>query len=287
MSVSNLVSVKEADFLDEDPPLRAQNYVCLSFISPEDVIKEKSHYQFEKFIQNLSNDMNLFFKQLSDKYPDDIDGLKMIKERYNGVFNPESIKDEFDFFIVNNPQIDKEYYEKNNYQTNIRGIKVRGVFDTLREAEIRSQVLKKIDGKFNVYVAQVGVWCPWSPNPDDIQNQEYAESHLNTLMKNYKENLDKKDEFYEERKQELQTLKVKEKIEEKIEEKIAETDPWLANKEAEAVPDLPPVPEAEVAVVAEPEAAVAEPEAAVVAEPEAAEATLVAEPEAVVVAEPV
>jgi hypothetical protein len=232
--MSNIVSVKEADFLDEDPPLRAQNYVCLSFISPEDVIKEKSHYQFEKFIQNLSNDMNGFFKQLSEKYPDDIDGLKMIKERYNYVFNPESIKDEFDFFIVNNPQIDKEYYEKNNYQTNIRGIKVRGVFDTLREAEIRSQVLKKIDGKFNVYVAQVGVWCPWSPNPDDIQNQEYAESHLNTLMKNYKENLDKKDEFYEERKQELQTLKVKEKIE--------EIDPWLANKEAPAVPapeDLP------------------------------------------------
>lgn len=237
--MSNLVSVKEADFLDEDPPLRAQNYVCLSFISPEDVIKEKSHYQFEKFIQNLSNDMNGFFKQLSEKYQDDVDGLKMIKERYNCVFNPESIKDEFDFFIVNNPQIDKEYYEKNNYQTNIRGIKVRGVFDTLREAEIRSQVLKKIDGKFNVYVAQVGVWCPWSPNPDDIQNQEYAESHLNTLMKNYKENLDKKDEFYEERKHELQTLKVKEKIE--------ETDPWLANKEAEAegepVPDLPAVPE--------------------------------------------
>lgn len=241
--MSNLVSVKEADFLDEDPPLRAQNYVCLSFISPEDVIKEKSHYQFEKFIQNLSNDMNGFFKQLSEKYPDDVDGLKMIKERYNCVFNPESIKDEFDFFIVNNPQIDKEYYEKNNYQTNIRGIKVRGVFDTLREAEIRSQVLKKIDGKFNVYVAQVGVWCPWSPNPDDIQNQEYAESHLNTLMKNYKENLDKKDEFYEERKQELQTLKVKEKIE--------ETDPWLANKEAVAEAEAEPVPD--LPAVAEPE----------------------------------
>jgi hypothetical protein len=35
-----------------------------------------------------------------------------------------------------------------------------------------------MDNKFNVYV-QGGCWCPWSPNPDDITDQEYAETNLN------------------------------------------------------------------------------------------------------------
>ena len=74
----------------------------------------------------------------------------------------------------------------------------------MKEAEIRSQVLKKLDSNFNVYVGQVGSWLPWNPNPDTIEDQEYSETHLNTLVKKYKENQTKKDIFYEERKRDLQ-----------------------------------------------------------------------------------
>jgi hypothetical protein len=242
--MSNLTSVKEQDFLDEDPPLRAQNYVCLSFLSPEDVIKKKEVYFFEKFLGAFSKDITEFFTQFSEKYKDEADSIKMIQERYSYLFKPENLQEEYSFFIQNRSDLEKEYYENNDFQTSIRGIKVRGVFDTLREAEIRAQVLKKLDSKFNVYVAQVGCWCPWSPNPDDISNQEYAETHLNSLMKNYKDNQDKKDYFYEERKKELQFIKVKEQMDKK--------DPWIDNKEnqpqneivesAEVVPDLAPAP---------------------------------------------
>ena len=220
---SALISVKDEDFLDEDPVLRGQNYVCLSFISPEDVIKRKDVFMFEKFLTHFSGDMVELFDNLSKTYPDDIDKIKMIQERYNGLFKSETLQDELQFFLANNPNLEREYHEKNDFQTSIRGIKVRGVFDTIREAEIRSQVLKKLDNKFNVYVAQVGCWCPWSPNPDEIGSQEYSESHLNTLMKGYKENQEKKDIFYEERKNELRVLKMK--------EKLGEKDPWLASKE--------------------------------------------------------
>ena len=247
--MSNLTSVKEQDFLDEDPPLRAQNYVCLSFLSPEDVIKKKEVYFFEKFLGAFSKDITEFFTQFSEKYKDEADSIKMIQERYSYLFKPENLQEEYSFFIQNRSDLEKEYYENNDFQTSIRGIKVRGVFDTLREAEIRAQVLKKLDSKFNVYVAQVGCWCPWSPNPDDISNQEYAETHLNSLMKNYKDNQDKKDYFYEERKKELQFIKVKEQMDKK--------DPWIDNKEnevvesAEVVPDLAPVVAEVAPVVAE------------------------------------
>ena len=241
-SKPELIPVKEQDFLDEDPPLRAQNYVCLSFLSPEDVIKRKDVFMFEKFTSEISKDLSEFFDQLGEKYKEDIDKLMMIKDRYPYIFKSDSIQDEFNYFMANNSDLEKEYYEKNEYQTTIRGIKVRGVFDTLREAEIRSQVLKKIDNNFNVYVAQVGCWCPWSPNPEDIENQEYAETHLNSLMKKYKDNQGKKDIFYEERKKELQFLKTKENIDSEasetsetvntsVAEELNAQDPWLKNKE--------------------------------------------------------
>lgn len=221
-----IVSVKEEDFLTEDPPLRGQNYVCLSFVSPEDVIKKKEVYFFEHFLKSFSSDLGQLFENLTQKYPDDIDKFKMIQDRYSYLFGRDSLQEEYNFFVnTQGNDLDKQYYEENNFQTSIRGIKVRGVFDTMREAQIRSQVLSKLDDRFNVYVAQVGCWCPWSPNPDDIGNQEYAETHLNSLMKKYKENQSKKDVFFEERKKEMQFLKTKEKLE--------ETDPWMSRKKGE------------------------------------------------------
>lgn len=220
---SNLVPVKAADFLDQDPPLRNQNFVCLSFLSPEDVIKKKDVYFFENFVKHFSSEVSELYKLLIDKYPDEKDGLLNIRERYNHLFDTTNIQDEFNFFVnQNSAQLEKQYHEDNNFQTTIRGIKVRGVFDTMKEAEIRCQVLKRIDDKFNVYVAQVGCWCPWSPNPDDIENQEFSETQLNTLMKNYKENQAKKDEHYQERKRELQFLKTKENLD--------KADPWENEK---------------------------------------------------------
>lgn len=226
--MSSLISVKEADFLDQDPPLRAQNYVCLSFVSPEDVIKGKDVFFFEEFMKGMSDDMSNFFDNLKIKYPDDEGTLNVIKERYSYLFDRESITEEYQSFVGKNSAVlESEYHKRIDFKTSIRGIKVRGVFDTLKEAEIRAQVLKKMDDKFNVYVAQVGCWCPWSPSPEDIENQEYAETHLNTMMKQYKDNQDKKDVFYQERKRDLQFNNLK--------AKIVEEDPWLATKEGPTV----------------------------------------------------
>jgi hypothetical protein len=99
--------------------------------------------------------------------------------------------------------LESEYHRDNNFVTSIRGIKVRGVFDTIEEAKNRSEFIKKIDNKFNIYIAQMGCWCPWSPNPDCLENQEYAETQLNTLMKEYKKNMTDKDVIFENRKTSL------------------------------------------------------------------------------------
>ena len=200
-----LVSTSEEDFLDQDPAVRNQNYVCLSFLSPEAVIKRKEAYLFEKFLKSFAEDMSEFVGKLEERYPEDAELFFNIRERYSYVFDATQIENEYQHFLdTRGSELEKAYYVDNKFQTNIRGIKVRGTFDTQKEAEIRAQVLKRMDNKFHVYVAQVGCWCPWDPNPDDIESQEYTEVRLNTLMKKYKENQEKKDAFFQERKAELQ-----------------------------------------------------------------------------------
>jgi hypothetical protein len=202
--VSSVTSVKEVDYLDEDKPIRGQNFVLLSFLSPEDVLVNKEAFMFSQFITKFSSDMTKLLDGISTKYSDSKDFVDSIKENNAFIFNPKDMSEQYGFYkSVNNQELEASYHRDNNFVTSIRGIKVRGVFDTIDEAKNRSEFIKKIDNKFNIYIAQVGCWCPWSPNPDCLENQEYAETQLNTLMKEYKKNMTDKDVIFENRKASL------------------------------------------------------------------------------------
>ena len=38
------------DLLDEDNSVAGQKFVCISFLSPEKILKDKNIYNFEKFL---------------------------------------------------------------------------------------------------------------------------------------------------------------------------------------------------------------------------------------------
>jgi len=201
---TNVTSVREVDYLDEDKPIRGQNFVLLSFLSPEDVLVNKEAYMFSQFITKFSNDMTTLLDGIQSKYSDSKDFIDSIKENNSHIFNPKDMSEQYAFYkSINNHDLESSFHRDNNFTTSIRGIKVRGVFDTLDEAKNRSEFIKRIDNKFNIYIAQVGCWCPWSPNPDSLENQEYAETQLNTLMKEYKKNMNDKDVVFENRKSTL------------------------------------------------------------------------------------
>lgn len=200
-----MITTAEKDYLEQDDKIRGQNYVCLSFISPEDTLKQKEQFFFEKFIETFSKNANQMIDDLEKQYPDKSDEFRSFKEIYEQYFNPENIHEVYKTFVSNSEEkLEKEFYEKNEFNTSIRGIKIRGVYDTVQEAQHRSESLrKKENNKFSIYIAEVGCWCPWSPNPDAIKDQEFAETELNTLMKSYSENVDKSSEYFESRKEEL------------------------------------------------------------------------------------
>ncbi len=199
-----LVSTKEADYLDEDSPLRGQNYVCLSFISPEEILANKDVWVFERYMEAVGGEIKGLLDGLEAKYPDDKELVKTMRDNYGYLFTKNQMQEHFRFFKdFHGEKLEKEFHEANNFRTSVRGIKVRGVFDTLQEAQKRAEYLKKQGDKFDIFIGQVGVWCPWSPNPSDIQNQEYTETQLNTIMKQYKENMETRDMAFEERRQRL------------------------------------------------------------------------------------
>jgi hypothetical protein len=241
MTDNNLVNTKEVDYLEEDKSIKGQNYALLSFISPEDVIVNKEAYFFNQFLDNFGKDMKTLLDGIKSKYPDSKELVETISSNHSYIFDAKELNEQYNFFKSSKyTELENSYHRDNNFVTSMRGIKVRGVFDTIEEARNRSEFLKRFDDKFNIYIAQVGCWCPWSPNPDALENQEYSETQLNTLMKQYKQNMDEKDVIFDERKKAnidsaasavANSKKATTDLSD-IKESIEQVDTWTAAKEA-------------------------------------------------------
>lgn len=239
---TQLIPTKEQDFLDEDPILRGQNYVCLSFVSPEDLLRNKEVFTFERYLARFSAELNKITSDMSERFPEVAQVFNNLKEIHPHVFDTASLQDDYRYFkSTESDRLDKEFMELNEFRTSMRGIKVRGVFDTVAEAKNRADFLKRQGDKFDIFIGQVGCWCPWSPNPNDIADAEYAETQLNTFMKQYKDNMATKDVVYEQRKQDMinrskQTPKEPEQEPtisvSSIADALGETDPWTKAKAA-------------------------------------------------------
>jgi len=116
-------------------------------------------------------------------------------------FKESSIVESYEKYMqVNRQRLEDEFHKQKNFQTTMHGLKVRGVYSNQEQANARAKALNKKDPYFNVYVADVGEWLPWDPEPDEVKDQEYQSDDLNKLMQSYKENAEKRDAFFEEEK---------------------------------------------------------------------------------------
>ena len=104
-----------------------------------------------------------------------------------------------DFMYANKTKLESDFYALNEFQTSMRGLKIRGVYGSTKEAELKSKKLQTKDKYHNIFIGEVGKWLPWDPQPHEVRDQEYAQDQLNTLMSKYKENEDNREKFFEER----------------------------------------------------------------------------------------
>ena len=211
------------DLLDEDRSIAGQKFACLSFISPEDILKQKNMFLFEKFLNkwDFSKSLekyNQFLSFLSYIY--NLDSTKVtedlqefLKDEKDNLINT-TIEDEYKTFIDNNEEtLDKEFGEKYSFQTNVRGIKVRGVFPTQQEAELRCKMLRQNDPNHDVYVGPVGMWVPFHPEAYKTGRVEYMEETLNELMSEKKKNEEKAKDAFDQRIKETKQRAIEENIE--------------------------------------------------------------------------
>jgi hypothetical protein len=63
------------------------------------------------------------------------------------------------------------------------GVSRSGAFNTREEAERHIKGLRQQDPNFDIFICEIGKWCPWNPCAEDIAEVDYTETHLNTLMK--------------------------------------------------------------------------------------------------------
>ena len=191
-------NTKYVDLLDEDKPIAGQKFACLSFISPEEIIRNKQLFFFEKFLKNFEfkktfEKYTQFLNFLSYKYNVDFNKLtkdmeEFVEEEKDNLFLT-SLDDEYKSFIdAKEEQLTKEYNEKHEFQTNTRGLKVRGVFATQEEAEMKCKMLRQEDTNHDVYVGPVGMWMPFHPEAYKTGRVEYLEKELNELMAQKKQN---------------------------------------------------------------------------------------------------
>jgi len=183
--------VKE-DFLEVDTKIPGQNYVCLSFVSPEKILKQKEVFFMTKFLDYIVNDQEQIVQDIRTKILN-----KEIVTNYDTMNKLYG-----DWKYSRTSDLEAEFFELNEYRTSMRGLKVRGVYDSHKEASVRAQVLRRKDPSFNVFIGQVGYWLPWDPECETVPEQEYQESQLNDLVKNYKDNLDNRDILYDQVKNE-------------------------------------------------------------------------------------
>lgn len=168
------VQDKKPDYLEVDDAIPGQNYVCLSFLSPETLIQNKEAFKCVKFLQSYCKEQKLKFEDVYSKYQD--------------------------FTYKYEDKLQRDFDEQNDFQTSIRGLKVRGVYDTRQAAEDRAKKLSLRDSAFHTFVGQVGYWLPWDPNADKVESEIFQNSQLNNMMEKYQENNVNRDIFYEEQK---------------------------------------------------------------------------------------
>jgi hypothetical protein len=213
-------NVNYVDLLEEDKAISGQKFACLSFVSPEEIIKQREHFFFEEFLKQwnykksvdvmlhfisfISYKYNLTFEKVNEDFQD------FLKTEHESIMK-YNVNDDFKTFVdTNEERLDVEFSEQHEFQTSVRGIKVRGVFASQKEAEMRCKLLREVDPNHDVYVGPVGMWVPFHPDAYKTGRVEYMEETLNQLMSEKKKNEDNAKKEFDKRVKEAKEKAIEE-----------------------------------------------------------------------------
>jgi hypothetical protein len=189
---------KYVDMLEEDKAVAGQKFACVSFVSPEHIIKQRELYNFQQFLKQWDMNKSLekfnhFLSFLAYKYNLNFDTISkdlqdFCKDEKDKLFST-SLEDDFkNYMDTNDAQLEERFNREHSFQTSVRGLKIRGSYPTQEEAELRCKMLREVDPNHDVYVGPVGMWMPFHPESYKTGRVEYLEDELNQLMQEKQKN---------------------------------------------------------------------------------------------------
>ena len=145
-----------------------------------------------------------------------------------------TIEDDFKTFMDQNEEkMNLEFQRKNQFQTSVRGLKIRGVFSTQEEAEMKCKRLREGDPNHDIFVGPVGMWIPWDPDAYKTGRVEFMEEELNQLHNEKMKNEAKAKEEFDRRVKESKRKAIEENI--KLAEKSGNKLTQTITKEGELI----------------------------------------------------
>lgn len=114
-------------------------------------------------------------------------------------------------YLDEDPTLSNQKYAILSYVLSERSpmVKFRGAFSSIEECQNKIKKLQNLDSYFHMYVIEVGKWGALLTE-DELNNrdisQEFRDSALQDMMKSYKEERDKANNSFEQRKVEMKRL---------------------------------------------------------------------------------
>jgi hypothetical protein len=189
---------KYVDMLDEDKPIAGQKFTCVSFVSPEKIIKSRELFNFQQFLKQWDMNKSLekfnhFLNFLAYKYNLNFDTISkdlqdFCKDEKDNLFLTTLEDDYKNFIDINEERLEAQFGKEHGFQTSVRGLKVRGSYPSQEEAELRCKMLREVDPNHDVYVGPVGMWMPFHPESYKTGRVEYLEDELNQIMQEKNKN---------------------------------------------------------------------------------------------------
>ena len=214
---------KYIDLCDEDAPIAGQKFACMSFVSPEKILKKRELFIFEQFLKQWDftksmeksiDFLNFAAYKYNLKAEDLMSDFKEYAKEEDAKLKGGSLDDDFKTFMdKNDDKMNEQFNREHAFQTSVRGLKLRGVFSTQEEAEMRCKKIRDIDPSHDIFVGPVGMWIPWDPDAYKTGRIEFMEEELNQLhSEKIKNESMAKDEF-ERRVKETKQKAIRENIE--------------------------------------------------------------------------
>ena len=213
---------KYVDVLDEDDALAGQKFACMSFISPDKILQKREQFLFDQFVQQWDFTKSMqkfsdFIQFISYKYNLKAEGViadfnEFCKEEETRLKSGSTLDDFKNFLDKQEDVLTARFQRENEFQTSTRGLKVRGVYATQEEAELRCKKLREKDPNHDIYVGPVGIWIPWDPDAYKTGRVEFMEEELNQLHQEKMKNEAKAKEEFDRRVKETKRKAIEENI---------------------------------------------------------------------------